>query len=68
MFHYNEVTVTGSHGSTPEQHCYALKLIEKKKINLKKIIKNKFVLQNYLDAFKIAKSKNSMKVVINPNE
>ena len=34
----------------------------------KKIITNKFVLQNYLDAFKIAKSKNSMKVVINPNE
>lgn len=68
MFHYNEVTVTGSHGSTPEQHCYALKLIEKKRINVKKIITNKFVLQDYLDAFEIAKSKHSMKVVINPNE
>ena len=29
LFHYNEVTVTGSHGSTPEQHSQALNLLKK---------------------------------------
>jgi L-iditol 2-dehydrogenase len=68
FFHYNEVTITGSHGSTPKQHINAINLIEKKKIKVKKIISKKFEFKDSLKAFEYAKNSNTIKVVINPNE
>ena len=66
FLHYNEISLTGSHGSTPKQHKFALKLLERKKINLKNLITHKFSLSESLKAITKAKSLKSMKVVINP--
>ena len=68
FFHYNEVTITGSHGSTPKQHMDAINLIEKKKIKVRKIISKKFEFKDSLKAFDYAKNSSSIKIVINPNE
>lgn len=66
FLHYGEISISGSHGSTPKQHKLAINLLENKKINLNKLITHKFNLQNSLKAFKKANSSQSLKVVINP--
>jgi len=65
--HYKEAMITGSHGSSPLQHKLALKLIESKKIKVDDLITHSFSLNNIKDAYKIAASKDSIKVVVNPH-
>ena len=65
--HYKEAIITGSHGSSPLQHKLALKLIESKKIKVADLITHRFPLDNIKDAYKIAASKDSIKVVVNPH-
>ncbi len=66
--HYNELHITGSHGSTPAQHLKALKLIINKKINLNGIITHKFDLNDSVKAFKVALKGEALKIAIKPNE
>jgi L-iditol 2-dehydrogenase len=66
FIHYREAYVTGSHGSTPKQHSTALDLIEKKVIDISKIVSNTVSLSKIHDGFAIASSGNSAKVIINP--
>ena len=65
--HYRESYITGSHGSTPQQHKKALELITSKKIKLDILITHKFSLNNINLAFETAKSGKGLKVVVNPN-
>ncbi|MFI5349621.1 MAG: alcohol dehydrogenase catalytic domain-containing protein [Elusimicrobiota bacterium] len=65
--HYREATVTGSHGSTPEQHRKALRLIESGEIDVKALITHRFALDSLKDALATAGSRKGMKIVVNPN-
>ena len=67
IIHYKEAYITGSHGSTPQQHKKALELITSKKIKLELMITHKFPLDEIHTAFETAKSGKGLKVVINPN-
>jgi len=65
--HYKEAYITGSHGSTPQQHKKALELIVRKKIQLDFLITHKFPLNEIHAAFEVAQSGKGLKVVVNPN-
>ena len=65
--HYNEIQITGSHGSTHLQHKKALKMIENKKINLKPLITHKFNLKDIKKAYEVSLKGKSIKVSIRPN-
>ena len=66
FIHYREAYITGSHGSTPRQHSMALDLIERKIIDISKIVSNTVNLSNIHEGFAIASSGNSAKVIIKP--
>ncbi|MFH0936562.1 MAG: alcohol dehydrogenase catalytic domain-containing protein [Candidatus Woesearchaeota archaeon] len=67
IIHYNEIFITGSHGSTPLQHKKAVELIKKRKINLSNIISKKFKLDDFNEAIKeLREDKSNLKIVINP--
>tara|TARA_B100001964_G_C14136145_1_gene555233 strand:+ start:155 stop:1168 length:1014 start_codon:yes stop_codon:yes gene_type:complete len=65
--HYNEIHITGSHGSNHNQHKKALKMIEKKQINLKPIITHNFSLDEINKAYKLAMKGEALKISIKPN-
>jgi L-iditol 2-dehydrogenase len=66
FIHYREAYITGSHGSTPKQHSMALDLIEKKVIDISKIVSNTVSLSKIHEGFEIASNGTSAKVIINP--
>ena len=66
LIHYKQLNLVGSHGSTKKNLLKAAKLIVGKKINLSKIITNKYNIKNHTSAFKKFKSGSSLKVIINP--
>jgi len=65
LVHYKEIVITGTHNSTPLQNKLAYELIERGVINVKDLITDRFVLDDYYEAIKTAKSGKGMKVVIN---
>ncbi len=67
FIHYNEIQITGSHGSTHVQHKKALKMIENKKINLKPLITHKFNLKDIKKAYELSLKGKSIKVSIRPH-
>ncbi len=66
--HYNEIFLTGSHGSTPAQFAKAVELIANKKINVKKAITHSFKLGEIEQAFKVIEDLSGLKTIIHPNE
>ncbi len=66
IIHYKQLKIVGSHGCTKKNLISAAKLIVNKKIDLSKIITDKYSIKNYAAAFKKFKSGNSLKVIINP--
>lgn len=68
FIHYREAYVTGSHGSTPEQHKKALHLIETGQVDMKPLISHRFSIGQLEEAFTMAQSKTGLKVIIKPNE
>ena len=66
IIHYKQLKIVGSHGCTKKNLISAAKLIVNKKIDLSKIITDKYNIKNYAAAFKKFKSGNSLKVIINP--
>ena len=62
--HYKQLTIIGSHGSTPSDHKKALKLIEKKIIHLKPLITDKYSLENIKKAYQKVQSGEGMKICI----
>jgi L-iditol 2-dehydrogenase len=67
FIHYNEINLTGSHGSSHKQHLKALRMIEDKEINLKPLITHKFKLKDINTAYKVSLSGKALKVSIRPN-
>ncbi len=68
LIHYNEITVIGSHGSTPRHHKIACDLISTNKIDLMPLISKKYSLDNINEAFNDAqKNRKLLKIIIKPN-
>jgi L-iditol 2-dehydrogenase len=65
--HYREAYVTGSHGSTPEQHRQALSLLERRRIDLSRLITHALPLDDVLAAFALVRSGEALKVAVHPN-
>ncbi len=64
--HYKELTLTGSHGSTPSQHAKAIDLINEEKDFFEKLITHRFKLDDINSAFDLASSGEGIKIVIKP--
>ena len=62
--HYKQITVTGSHGSTPLQHRKALSLIQEGVITVDDIISHEISLNNIIEGFNLAQSGEASKVLI----
>jgi len=65
--HYNEIYVTGSHGSTPLQHKKAVEMIESNFLPLEKLITHKLPLHDLDKGYKLIESGEAVKVIIKPN-
>jgi L-iditol 2-dehydrogenase len=68
LIHYKEITLTGSHGSTPRQHALAVDLIASGRINLSGLITHRFPLSAIRQAFQTVQSRTGLKVMVNPND
>jgi len=64
--HYNEIVLTGSHGSAPRHHKEAMRIIEENFIDLEYLITHKFKLEQINQAFDLAYSGMAQKIIINP--
>lgn len=65
--HYNEVYVTGSHGSTPRQHTLAMELIRSKRIDVSDLVTHQFRLEEIHDAFDTVRKQTGLKAMVLPN-
>ena len=68
FLHYREAYITGSHGSTPEQHSKAVELIESGAVPVERLITHSFPLSDINKAYEVAGSGDAIKVVIKPNQ
>ena len=66
IIHYKELYVHGAHGSMPVHHMKAVGLIASGKLDVKKFISHRLPLDDILEGFRIAESKEGLRVVINP--
>ncbi len=64
--HYRELTLTGSHGSTPIQHSKAVEFIIKNEKLFSSLITHRFNLDKINDAFHLASRGEGIKIVIKP--
>ncbi len=67
LIHYREITITGSHGSTPRQHALALDLIATGRIHLAGLITHHFPLAQIEQALAAARSRAGLKVMVLPH-
>ncbi|MFA6142041.1 MAG: zinc-dependent dehydrogenase [Candidatus Omnitrophota bacterium] len=69
IFWRNEVTVVSSYAASPDDHRRALEKIASHKINIHDMITHRFGLGEALQGFKlVAEAKDSIKVIIKPQE
>ena len=68
IVHYNEMFVTGTHGSNLPDVEKAVMLLSQGKISAPKYISKKFPLRNIEDAFSYHESREGMKVIVKPQE
>ena len=66
QIHYKELHVSGASSSLPENNRKALELLSKRLIDGNKLITHKFPLSDINEAFKVAESRNCIKIVVNP--
>ena len=67
FIHYREAYITGSHGSTPEQHNRAVELIESGALPIQRLITHKYPLSAIDQAYKAAASGVAIKVIVKPH-
>jgi L-iditol 2-dehydrogenase len=65
LIHYNEIEITGTSDSTPEQNKKAIELLNSGKVKVANLITHKYSLEKYFEGLEMAKSGKAMKVVIN---
>ena len=65
LIHYNELGITGTSDSTPEQSKKAIDLLNNGKVEVENLITHKYSLEKYFEGLEMAKSEKAMKVVIN---
>ena len=68
LVHYNEMFITGTHGSNLPDVEKAVMLLEQKKISAPKYITKKFPLRDIEEAFLYHESRQGMKVIVKPQE
>jgi len=68
LIHYKELLVSGAHGSVPRHHKMAIDLIASGKINIGKFISHRLPLSEAAEAFRIAESKEGLRVLVKPWE
>lgn len=64
--HYRELFISGAHGCVPRHHQQALHLIASGVIDVKPFISHRFPLDQAVEAFRMAESREGMRVIINP--
>lgn len=64
--HYKEISLMGSHGSTPRQHRMALDLIASGKLDMTRYISQRFPLAEIGKAFAAAENRDGLRVIVNP--
>lgn len=64
--HYEEITVTGSHGSTPAQNRRALELLASGKIEVKGLVSKTVPLEGIVAAFESLEKQEAQKIVVVP--
>lgn len=67
LIHYKEITVTGSHGSTPRQHALAVDLIASGRVNLAGLVTHRFTLDEIRQALQATQERTGLKVMVKPN-
>ena len=65
LIHYNQITVTGSFSSTPQNLKQAMELVNSDSIRIKDLITNTFELKKFEDAIKNSESFHGLKSIIN---
>jgi L-iditol 2-dehydrogenase len=65
--HYREAYITGSHGSTPEQHATALDLISEGDIDLQPLITHRVTLEDIGEGIAAASAGDAIKVIVRPS-
>ena len=66
LIHYNEVSVRGSHGSTPQDNKEALDMLARKAIDLSDLITQTFPLDSIEEAFHFKENRCGMHVGVCP--
>ena len=66
QIHYKELHISGASSSLPESNREALNLLSRPLIDGNKLITHRFPLSDINEAFRIAESRNCVKIVINP--
>lgn len=65
----DEITITFSYGAAPDDIRKAINLIDRKKVNVSKMITHRVPLSNIGEGFRLAsRGENSLKVVVVPDE
>ncbi|MBI3971972.1 MAG: zinc-binding dehydrogenase [Chloroflexi bacterium] len=66
LVHYRQLLVTGSHDFTPHQFSTALKLIQHRIVDVKRLISHRFNLDAVRDAFEMAAGRGGLKSMVLP--
>lgn len=66
LIHYREAVITGSHGSVPRQHRFALELLARGLVPGERFITHRFSLDDIHEAFRVAAAGEGLKVVVQP--
>jgi L-iditol 2-dehydrogenase len=66
FIHYREAYITGSHGSTPEQHAKALNMIATGSVDVSDLVSESIPLSKIMDGFELAASGKLAKIIITP--
>ncbi|MGZ8887044.1 MAG: alcohol dehydrogenase catalytic domain-containing protein [Nitrososphaeraceae archaeon] len=64
LIHYNELEITGTSDSTPQQSKKAIELLNDGKVKVNSLITHTYSLEKYFEGLEMAKSGKAMKVVI----
>ena len=66
VIHYREISVQGSHGSTPYDNRMALNMLAREAVKVSDLITHTFPLDSIEEAFRFAESRVGMHIAIHP--